>query len=358
MSGFDEDSQHQMEQANPTGDSGASTLDRLNAFLATEEEQHPETNPEPPPVEDEQGDAPNETPDPDPADEPEQKTEAPNEYQLSDLAKLLGADESAFDVDEDGSLKVKTKVDGQEGRATFADLLKSYQLQSHVDKQVREAAEQRKALQEQHQAFQQQMQVQQAVVGKIAEVKAIERDLAQFAQIDWNALTDQDPVQALKLDRQMRELQQKHFAARQEVDVAVKEVQTKQSESQAAMLQQEHQALMKALPEWADEGKASKEKQLIASDLKARGYTDAEIQRLSDHKAVLLARDAMLYRQQQGAKTVTEKQVRAAPRVVKPGTSQTGDRNAQTIQNLKTAVRKSSGSRQSVMDYLLATGKV
>lgn len=349
-----------MAQENPTGDAGVSTLERLESFLTVEETpQQDATNPEPEQVEDEpKADAQDEPSDSESADEPEQASETPNEYQLSDLAKLLGAEESAFDVDDDGSVTVKTKVDGQEGRAKFVDLLKSYQLQSHVDKQVREAAEQRKALQEQSQALQQQMQIQSAMVEKVAEVKSIEAELAQYEKIDWNALTDQDPVQALKLDRQMRELQQKHFAKRQEVEGAYREMQSKQAQTQAAMLENEHQALVKALPEWADGEKSSAEKKAIASDLKARGYSDAEIKNLADHRTVLLARDAMLYRQQQAAKTVTEKQVRAAPRIAKPGTSQTGDRNAQTIQNLKTAVRKSSGSRESVMDYLLATGKV
>ena len=349
-----------MEQENPTAESGgASTLDRLESFLSTDEPSQQASEPSHPEQdEEEQVDAQNETDDSDKADEQKAESEPPNEYQLSDLAKLLGADESALDVDDDGNILVKTKIDGQEGKAKFADLLKSYQLQSHVDKQVREAADQRKALQEQSQAFQQQMQVQQAVIGKMAEVKSIEASLAQYNGIDWNALIDSDPVQAVKLDRQYRDLQQQHYAKTQEVEQASANIQNQQQQQHAATLNQERQAMIVALPEWADEGKASKEKQLIVADLKARGFSDGDIQNLANHKAVLLARDAMLYRQQQAAKTVTEKQVRAAPRIIKPGAAQTGNRGAQNVQTLKTAVRKSSGSRQSVVDYLLAAGKV
>lgn len=123
------------------------------------------------------------------------------------------------------------------------------------------------------------------------------------------------------------------------------------------MLIAERQALLKAVPEWTDDAKAAKDKEAIAADLKARGYTDSDLQNLSDHKAVLLARDAWLYRQQQTANRTAEKQVRAAPKIIKPGTSGQGNNPAKTIQNLKNAVR-STGSRQSVADYLLATGKV
>ena len=117
----------------------------------------------------------------------------------------------------------------------------------------------------------------------------------------------------------------------------------------------ERQALLKACPEWTSEATATKEKQAIAADLKARGYTDADIQGLSDHKAVLLARDAMLYRQMKAAANTTEKQVRQAPKIIKPGTS--APRNTNAIQKLHQEVRR-TGSRQSVTDYLLATGKV
>lgn len=350
-----------MEQANPTPseEGGASTLDRIEQFLSGDTTETPQNQSDDAVETSDEQEKPQQTePDKaDNADESEQESETPNEYQLSDVAKLLGADESALDVDDDGNVLVKTKVDGVEGKAKFADLLKSYQLQAHVDNQVREAAEQRKALQEQSQAMQQQMQLQQAVIDKIAEVKSLEANLAQYNGIDWNALIDSDPVQAVKLDRQYRDLQQQHSVKLQEVEQTRNSVHQQQQQQQAAMLQSEHQALLTAIPDWSDSGKADKEKQLIAADLKARGFTDADIQSLSNHRTVLLARDAMLYRQQQAAKPATEKQVRAAPKIIKPGASQTGDRNVKTLQNLKTAVIKSSGSKQSVVDYLLATGK-
>ncbi len=360
-----------MEQDNPTGsDTGASTLDRLESFLSAGDAPQKQAPNAPNPesgtdneLQQDDGanqqadDAQDPTNDPDKAGEPAQGDETPNEYQLSDIAKLLGADESALDVDEDGNVLVKTKVDGQEGKAKFADLLKSYQLQQHVDKQVREVAEQRKAVQEQGQALQQQMQVQQAVIGKIAEVKAIESELALYQNIDWQALADQDPQRAVKLDLQMRDLQRKHSHAIGQVNEAGQHIQQKQTEQMQAALVVERQALLTAIPEWSDPVKVDKDKAEIKADLKSRGYSDADIEGLRDHKAVLLARDAMLYRKMKAGADKTKEVVRAAPKIIKPGTSQTANRQGTNVQNLKTTVRKSGGSGQSVVDYLLATGR-
>lgn len=342
-----------MEQESSTSDSGdASPLERLEAMLSADDAP---SEPSEPKTEAKQADAPEATDEPDKVDADDKAGETPNEYQLADVAKLLGADESSLDVDEDGAVLVKTKVDGQEGRVKFADLIKSYQLQGHVDKQVREAAEVRKQAQEYAQAVQQQTQIQQAVVGKIAEAKVIEQQLTQYQGINWAALEDSDPVQAMRLQRQFGELKQAYQAKVQEVNQAQNYVQQQQQHQTQASLESERQALVNACPEWSSEAVAVKEKQLIAADLLSRGYTQADIQGLSDHKAVLLARDAMLYRQGKAASNVAEKQVRAAPKIIKPGSS--APRNTNTIQRLHQEVRR-TGSRQSVADYLLATGKV
>jgi hypothetical protein len=339
-------------EASTPDSGGESTLDRLEALLSADDApQEPST----PPSEAKQADEPA-TDDPEKADADDKDDETPNEYQLADVAKLLGADEGLLEVDEDGSITVKTKIDGQEGKVKFADLIKGHQLQGHVDKQVREAADVRKQAQEYAQAVQQQTQAQHAVVEKIVEAKAIESQLAQYQGINWSALEDSDPVKAMRLQRQFGELKQAYQAKVQDINQTQSQIQQQQSQHTAASLETERQALAKACPEWNSEAVATKEKQQIAADLKARGYTDRDIQGLSDHKAVLLARDAMLYRQMKAANTTAEKQVRQAPKIVKPGsTSQTNQRT--TIQKLHQEVRR-TGSRQSVADYLLATGKV
>lgn len=341
-----------MDQENPTtANSGdASTLDRLEAFLSADDASAEPSTPQ----DEEQADEPT-TNEPAQVDADVQAGETPNEYQLSDVAKLLGADETALDVDEDGSVLVKTKIDGQEGKVKFADLIKSYQLQGHVDKQVREAAELRKQAQEYAQGVQQQTQVQQAVLGKMAEAKAIEAEYAQYAEINLEALWDSDPVQAGKINQRLLTLQSKHQQKMAEINQAQQHIQQQQAQQSEASLQAERQALFSAIPEWKDDAVRGKEHSAIVADLSARGFSESDIKSFTNAKAVLLARDAMLYRQQKAAGNTTEKMVRQAPKIIKPGS--TASRNTNVIQKLHQEVRK-TGSRQSVVDYLLSTGKV
>lgn len=347
-----------MDQEQPTSQAAdASPIDRLERFLSADEAPEPQATPAPTEQrEPEQAGAPTET-DSEPADVPKPDSETPNEYHLSDIAKLLGADESTLDVDDDGNVMVRTKIDGQEGKAKFADLVKSYQLQGHVDKQVREAAEMRKAAQEQAAAVQQQAQIQQQLVGQIADVKAVEAELGKYNAINWRDLYDSDPATAAKLDHQYRELQQQHAQKVEAVNQAHQQIQQQSEQQRQVTLVEERKALLKAVPEWTDDARAAKDKEAILADLKSRGYSERDLQNLSDHKAVLLARDAWLYRQQQTANKAAEKQVRAAPKIIKPGASGQGNSQAKTLQNIKSDVRR-TGSKQSVVDYLLASGKV
>jgi hypothetical protein len=340
-----------MDMENPTSssDDGASTQSRLESFLAAEDTPDEDQD------QDNQAAAQESDNDLD-ADEPDNSGESP-EYQLSDIAKLLGADESSLDVDDDGNVLVKTKIDGQEGKAKFQDLIKSYQLQGHVDRQVREVAEQRKQVEMQVQAAQQQMQVQQQVMSVYAEAKAIELELSKYANIDWNTYFDQDPVEAVKADRYMRDLQGKHNQKLQEANNASNYITQQQQQQKMQFLEQQRKLLSEALPAWNDESVRRKEDLAIQTDLVSRGFDPKEIDNLSDHRLLLLARDAMLYRQSQAGKDTTTKAVRNAPRIIKPGSSSPAMSTAEkTIKQLHANVK--TGKSGSVRDYLLASGKV
>ena len=73
---------------------------------------------------------------------------------------------------------------------------------------TQDLAKQRTEFETAQQEFVARQQFQQQHIQAVAKVMAIDERLEQFSKLDWNALTDADPVQALKLDRQMRELQQ------------------------------------------------------------------------------------------------------------------------------------------------------
>jgi hypothetical protein len=326
----------------PSSDGGASTLDpldRIERMLAAESGsvETPADD-----VKQPEGDG------------KEQATEP--QLTTSDLAKLLKLDDGTLDLDEEGNAVFKTKVDGKEGTAKLQDLLKSYQLQEHVDKKSREASEREKALekraQEAEEQFKQRIQYAERLNGI-----ASQQLLHEFQSIDWRALEQQDPGTAAlyrqKFQERHAQLQQVDFAIKQERQQADQKTSTEKDES----LRKEAERLTVLIPEWKDAALANKEKSEILAWANKAGYEPEEMEVLtSKARNVQLLRKAMLADRLSSSKPEIENKVRTAPKLVKPGQPE-ANTQASSLRSLKDAVKKSGGKR-GVEDYLLASGKV
>lgn len=107
----------------------------------------------------------------------------------------------------------------------------AFMRQQDYTQKTQTVAEQRKAVEAQAAELQQRAQMQQQHIAEYAEALSLDNQLKQYAALDWNSLVESDPVQAMKLDRQMRELQQR----RDQVVASV----TQKQQTQALQMQQE-----------------------------------------------------------------------------------------------------------------------
>lgn len=79
--------------------------------------------------------------------------------------------------------------------------------QQDYTQKTQQVAEQRKVLEQQTAQNQQHAHMTQQYIAEYAEALSLDKELAQYKQVNWTQLIDADPVQAMKLDRQMREIQ-------------------------------------------------------------------------------------------------------------------------------------------------------
>jgi hypothetical protein len=273
----------------------------------------------------------------------------------SDLAKLLKLDDGALDLDEEGNAVFKTKVDGVEGAAKLQDLLKSYQLQEHVDKKSREASEREKALEKRTQEVEAQFAHRLQYAERLNNI-AGQQLLHEFQSIDWRALEAQDPGTAAlwrqKFQERHGQLQQVDVAIRQEKAQAEQKTQAEKAERE----RKEAEKLPLLIPEWKDASVAHKEKAEITAWAQKAGLQPEEMEVLtSTARNVQLLRKAMLSDRLALQKVETEKRVRTAPTLVKPGTT-ADDGKAKTLKDLKDTVRKTGGKKGSIEAYLIAKG--
>ena len=340
----------QVEQ-NPTqggNTEGASTLDRLERYLAAQDAPDQTQTASQDTVE---GAANDVKPDGDgqQSDEPQLST--------TDLAKFLGLEETALDLDEDGTVKVKTKVDGVEGAAKLQDLIKSYQLQEHVDKKSREASEREKALETKAKEAEAQFAQRLQYAENLTNIAA-QQLMQEFQSIDWKTLEAQDPGSAAlwrqKFQERHAQLQGVHQSILREKAQAAEKGESEKQES----LRKEAERLPILIPEWKDPNVAAKERGEILEWAQKAGFEPADLAPFTEKaRGIQLLRKAMLTDRLQSQKVEVENKVRKAPVLVKPGQPAQSS-EAQTLRNLRAAVQKSGGKSDAVEAYLMATKRV
>lgn len=84
----------------------------------------------------------------------------------------------------------------------------------------------------------------------------------------------------------------------------------------------ERDRLLEAAPEWQDREVAQKELTALRAEGLNRGFTEQELDSVGDHRAILLLRDAMRYRELQAAQRKAQPKI-AKARVLAPGTTGT-----------------------------------
>lgn len=303
-------------------DSQPSTTERLKAAIFGSPEPQPDPERAPPrqevKAEPEAESAEKVEPEAAEAPEPAESEEAePSFSDVNELAEALG-----WDVSKLLDLEAPTKIDGKEGKARLRDLLKSYQLEGHLNQKLIAHADEKKAFESE--ASRKVQEINERTQHLNSAFQLAEKLLhAEFASTDWDALRAQDP---LTYNSKVVEFQDRQRNIQALADMLGQEKQRTEAEAakqQQAYFQEQMRLLESKVPEWASQ--QSREKalgEMAPTFEEAYGITKAEIGGVTDHRYLLLARDAYQWRKLQQAKPAVLNKVKTAPKLLKPGTPQ------------------------------------
>ena len=225
-------------------------------------------------------------------------------------------------------------VNGEEREVPLTELIKGYSLESDYRIKTSQTAEQARAAQEQFsraQAMQQHYGQQlQQYQSRLAQMQPAQPD---------PGLIESDPVNYLRQQQAWQSWQGQMVQAQNEAQALQYEQQAQAQQYSTQRLTAEAEALVKVFPEFADATKAQATKAEIAGYLKKAGFSDSEVGNVADHRAVVLARKAMLYDQMMGKQAATaQKLVNVPPKAPqRPGVSNISSTDGRTraMQSLK-----------------------
>lgn len=275
--------------------------------------------------------------------EEEVEAEEPEEGETEEVEEESEAEEA--DEDEDSEEQpniIKLKVNGEELEKPLDEVIALAQQGVDYTKKTQEVAEQRKQLEEyaqtikvQEQKFQEQVALNNALIGDIAQLQAVDNQLAQFNDVNWQELSDTDFVEAQKLFFTYNQLQQQRSSLASELQTKQKTLQEQQAQSIAERIEKGKEVLAKEIPNWSRETS-----QAIISTGKEYGFTDDELGMIVDPRHVKVLHDAMQWRKLQSNTAVKNKVAQAKP-VVKPGAKDTKNEVNSAKRQMRDQLRKS-----------------
>jgi len=223
------------------------------------------------------------------------------------------------------------KIDGKEERVTRDELLAGYQKDKDYRLKTAKLAEERKALEQEREhlkAVQAERQHLAQMLGSV--IPSIEKQISdKFGKVDWVQLARDNPAEWASMRAEFDAHQQQLMFAQQEKSRVERQQAEDFQRSHAKFLEAETAKLVEKIPEFADPEKGPKFKAEMKAFLKDAGFNDQEIGGIADHRSVLIARDAMLYRAAKKATATAAQAAKTAPQVQRPGASPRTDVRAE-----------------------------
>jgi len=281
-------------------------------------------------------------------EEEEKEVEEPDEEEVETESEEVAAEEPEEEF-------IDLVVNGEQVKKTKSEVSELAQKGLDYTQKTQQLAEQRRQAQAEINAKAEEFKMREAVIEHLAEAKSLESQLKQYQGVDWNALVDSDPIQAMKLDRQYRELQSAYSQKVNDIQAAQQNISAQQQHFTQELLQREKQSMIEAIPDWKDAEKSKTERAEIKASLQKAGFTPEEIENLSDHRSVVIARKAMLYDQMMSKKPEVQKRVSEAPKPVKPGSSQQRNQKGDAYNKTRDQLKKTGRTEyaQSAIERLL-----
>ena len=232
------------------------------------------------------------------------------------------------------------KVNGEEIEVTLDELLHGYSRQSDYTRKSQELAERRKAIE----ALEQEITAERAQYAEL--LPRLREQLQQQVQAepDWDKLYEQNPVEAVKLERKWRELKNQREQQIQAVEAEQQRLmairQRQMQEQVAKQVEAEQARLPEMIPEWKNPDTAKKEAKEIREFLLTKGFSEQDVDGITHAGVVALARNAMLFEKGRAKISEAKGQAKPGPKPMKAGSRGTQPRKRGDVEKAQQRLKQ------------------
>ena len=288
------------------------------------------------------------------ATEEVEATAEPETEEVEEEEEVQASDSDDEDLIEEPSQEEPeryiVKVNGQESEVTLDDLKQGYSGQEYVQQGMQDVAAQKKEVETVYTALNNERQ-------QIAELyQQIQQNGMQSAPVKpTKAMFDADPIGYMQKNIEYEEQNTSYNNQMAQLEQVSQQNSEASQNAHNAYVQEQMQILQKDIPIFADEKKGQQLKdRLVVTGKNHYGYTNSEIEQITDARAIKVLLDAQRYQDIISGKSKAKVKTQSAKSVMKPGAKKTSTPNAK-IRSRQSAKLKETGSIDDAISLIMQT---
>lgn len=239
--------------------------------------------------------------------------------------------------------KFIVKVDGKEIEVPKEELIRGYQREADYTRKTQKLAEERKFVESEFQQVRAEREYTSQLIGQL------QQKLQEYEppEPDWNRLEVEDPTEyARQWTSHQRRQQQKYAIQAEELRIA----QLQNADAQKhihATLAAETARLKEKIPEWNSPEKAKAEGKALLEYGQILGFSEQELNTITDSRALLALHKAWKYDQMMSKRPEFQAKIKKAPRMVTPGSAGNVSSKSSDLNNAKKRLAQTGSVRDA-----------
>ena len=256
-------------------------------------------------------------------------------YMATEEEQSLETSESE-DIQENSEEPIYTvTIDGTNFEVTQDELIQGYQRNADYTRKTQELAAEKQQSSDFVERSKKDVEAKLARLDQLNQAASAQLQ-QEYAQVDFEKLYDEDPVEAARMEHKMRK-------KNEQLQQVQQQTQQLQMEEFNKYLQEQQKQLNVKVPEINHPERGPQFKTQMRDYLSNMGFDSKEIDSVYDHRYVMLVKDAMSYRNLQKAKPQIKKKAVNAPKVVKGGVSKSKGQQEAEVKRQQLSRLKKSG---------------
>ena len=239
--------------------------------------------------------------------------------------------------------KFVVKVDGKEIEVPKEELIRGYQREADYTRKTQKLAEERKLVESEFQQVRGEREQYSQILGQLQQ----KLQELQPQEPDWNRLEVEDPTEYARQWTSHQRRQQQVYAVQAEQERLNQMRQAELQKSMQQIMATEVSRLKEKIPEWSSPEKARTEGKALLEYGQNLGFSEQELNTITDSRALLALHKAWKYDQMMSKRPEFQAKIKKAPKMVTPGSAGSVSSKSSDLNNAKKRLAQTGSVRDA-----------